>query len=78
MADDIFDKFDTSLYTSWKPEHGGVVVVHIPGIGELKMTLAKAEEISADIARQAEYGRWYAMEARHVASQIESQKKPSA
>ena len=74
MANDIFDKFDTSLYTSWKPEHGGVVIVHIPGVGELKMTLAKAEEISADLARQAAYGRWHAMEVRHN----ESQKNPSA
>lgn len=74
MSDQTFSTEDTALYTSWQRENGGVVIMHIPGIGELKMTLGKAEEISRDLARQAEYGRWYAMEARH----IESQKKLSA
>ena len=71
ISDNVFDIEDTALYTSWQQENGGIVVIHIPGVGELKMTLAKAEEVSRDLARQAEYGRWYAMEARH----IESQKK---
>ena len=74
MPDHIFDIEDTSLYTSWTPENDGIVIIYIPGIGTVKMTPAKAEEMSRDLARQAEYGRWYAMEARH----IESQKKPSA
>lgn len=74
MTDDkTFSIEDTALYTSWEPGDD-IIVLHIPGIGDLKMTLAKANEISADIARQVEYGRWYVMEKRHD----ESQEKPSA
>jgi hypothetical protein len=62
--ENVFSTEDTALYTSWDREHGGIVVLHIPGVGEIRMTLAKAEEISADLAREAEYGRWYAMEKR--------------
>jgi hypothetical protein len=70
MNDDrVFSRQDTALYTSWKPENGGIVILYIPGVGELKMTLEKAEEISGDLARQAEYGRWHAMEKRHDESQ---------
>lgn len=63
-SDNVFSREDTAFYTSWQPDNGGIVILHIPGIGEVRMTLAKAEEISADIARQAEYGRWHAMENR--------------
>lgn len=59
--DNVFSSEDTAFYTSWQSDKG-IVVLHIPGIGEIRMTLAKAEEISASIARQAEYGRWNAME----------------
>lgn len=65
MLSQVFSREDTTLYTSWLRDDGGVVILHIPGIGEVRMTLAKAEEISADMARQAEYGRWDAMEIRH-------------
>lgn len=73
MITDVFDKEDTSLYVTWRYEAGGIVSLLVPSVGEIRMTLAKAEEISADLARQAEYGRWYAMEVRHYASQ----EKPS-
>lgn len=65
MDDNVFSKDDTTLYTSWEPRDGGIVIIHIPGVGEIRMTLAKAEEISADLARQAEYGRWAAIEKKH-------------
>jgi hypothetical protein len=65
MSNNIFTTEDTALYAIWKPENGGVVVLFIPGVGELQMTFAKAEDLAQDIARQAEYGRWYAMEERH-------------
>ncbi len=65
MISDVFDRTDTALYTTWSRENGGIVSLLIPGVGEIRMTLAKAEEISADLARQAEYGRWAAMEDRH-------------
>lgn len=66
INDTTFSTDDTALYTSWRPEtEDGVIVMHIPGVGELKMTLPKAKEISRDLARQAEYGRWFAMEKRH-------------
>lgn len=65
VDDNIFNKDDTTLYTSWEPRNGGIVIIHIPGVGEIRMTLAKAEEISADLARQAEYARWAALEKKH-------------
>ena len=68
-TDRIFDREDTALYTSWQSENGGTVSLFVPGVGEIKMTLAKAEEISRDLARQAEYGRWHAIEKRHDESQ---------
>lgn len=70
MPDQVFGREDTALYATWHRESGGIVSLVVPGIGEVKMTLAKAEEISADIARQVEYGRWHAMEIRHVESNI--------
>jgi hypothetical protein len=69
LSDKIFSRDDTSLYTSWEEEDGGIVVLHIPGVCEIKMTLAKAHEISQDLARQTDYGRWNAMEKRHDESQ---------
>lgn len=61
----VFDREDTTLYSTWQPEEGGIVILFVPGIGEIRMTLAKAEEVSADLARNAEYGRWDAMEEAH-------------
>ncbi len=72
----VFTTDDTSLYATWHKEDGGVVCLYVPGVGAVRMSLAKAEELGADISRQAEYGRWAAMEARHDESQ--SQKNPSA
>lgn len=60
MITSVFDKHDTNLYATWHMEDGGVVCVVIPDVGELRMTLAKAEELSADIAAKAEYGRFSA------------------
>lgn len=62
MLSRVFTKEDTSLYSTWQPEEGGIVILFVPGIGEVRMTLDKAEEISQDLARQAEYGRWDAIE----------------
>jgi hypothetical protein len=73
MITDVFSTEDTALYSTWRLENGGIVCLIIPGVGEIRMTLGKAEEISRDLARQAEYGRWHAMEQHHD----ESQKKLS-
>lgn len=73
MITDVFSTEDTSLYSTWHKEDGGIVSLLVPGVGEIRMTLAKAEDIGNSILRQAEYGRWAAMENRHN----ESQKKPS-
>ena len=67
MLSRVFTKEDTTLYTTWQSEDGGIVIIFVPGIGEVRMTLAKAEEIAHDLARQAEYGRWYAIEEKHNA-----------
>lgn len=67
MLSRVFDKEDTALYSTWQKEEGGIVILFVPGIGEVRMTLAKAEEVSADLARHAEYGRWAAIEDRHNA-----------
>jgi len=61
----IFTIADTSLYASWEPHEGGIAVLHIPGVGVINMSLEKAEEISEDLARQVQYGRWHAMEERN-------------
>ena len=58
----LFTTEDTTLYPSWQKEEGGIVILFIPGIGEVRMTLDKADEVSEDLARQAEYGRWYVTE----------------
>lgn len=55
MLSQVFDTDETALYASWQKD--GIVLLYIPGISVIQMTLAKAEEISADIARQAEFGR---------------------
>lgn len=60
MLSDVFSTEDTSLYTTWHRENGGIVSLLIPGIGEIRMTLAKAEDIGHSLLRQAEYGRWAA------------------
>jgi hypothetical protein len=62
----VFSREDEAMYATWHREDGGIVCLYVPGVAAVKMTLAKAEEISAELARQAEYGRWAA-----------SQKKPS-
>lgn len=69
MLSRVFTTEDTTLYSSWSRDEGGLVTLFIPGMGELRMTFAKAEEVSAAIARQAEYGRWDAMEEKHKTSQ---------
>jgi hypothetical protein len=62
----IFDREDTHLYSTWHVEAGGIVELLIPmddgDVLGVRMTLAKAEEISNSIMQHAQYGRWYAME----------------
>ena len=74
MLSRVFTKEDTTLYTTWQSEDGGIVIIFVPGIGEVRMTLAKAEEIAQDLARQAEYGRWHEIEERHNA-ELETDRK---
>lgn len=65
MPSQIFTMDDTGLYASWEDNNDAAYVcLFIPGIGQVKMTLAKAEEVSDSIARQAEYGRWAVMEKK--------------
>lgn len=54
--DRVFNSHDTDLHTKGEP-NSGVVTLVIPGVGELRMSLAKAEDIAASMERQAEYGR---------------------
>jgi hypothetical protein len=62
----IFDREDTHLYSTWHLEAGGIVELLIPmddgDVLGVRMTLAKAEEISNSIMQHAQYGRWAAME----------------
>lgn len=69
MLSQIFTIEDTALYTTWHLEDGGIVSILVPGIGEIRMTLEKAEELSKDLARQAEYGRWAKIEKQHDVTQ---------
>lgn len=57
MITKVFNSHDINLYTTWHYEDGGVVCLVIPGVGEVRMTLAKAEDIAASLTYQAEYGR---------------------
>lgn len=57
MITRVFDSHDTELYSTWHVEDGGVVCLVIPDVGELRMSLAKAEDISKSLALHAEYGR---------------------
>ena len=65
LTDEIFTIDDTTLYTSWETTEGGIVVVFVPGIGAIKMTPEKAEEIGKDLIRKAEYVRWHTIENKH-------------
>lgn len=60
MITRVFDSHDTDLYSTWHREDGGVVCLVVPELGEIRMSLAKAEDISESLGRQAEYGRWAA------------------
>lgn len=53
----VFDSHDTELRSKWQLDDSGIVTLVIPELGEIRMSLAKAEDLSASIARQAEYGR---------------------
>lgn len=57
MITRVFNSHDTGLYSTWRTEDSGIVCLVIPEIGEVRMTLAKAEDVSDSLARQAEYGR---------------------
>lgn len=57
MITKVFGFQDTDLYSTWRYEDGGIVCLVVPDVGEIRMSLAKAEEIAASLARQAEYGR---------------------
>lgn len=60
MITKIFETQDTDFYSRWHLEDGGIVCLVVPNVGEIRMSLAKAEDIAESIARQAEYGRWAA------------------
>lgn len=49
---------DEGLYATWRMEEGGLVSLVVPDVGEVRMTLDKAQAIGASLLRQAEYGRW--------------------
>jgi tRNA(Ser,Leu) C12 N-acetylase TAN1 len=68
VASDIFTTDDDALYAAWEKEKGAIVSLYIPGVCVVRMTLEKAEEISKELARQIEYGRWYEIEERHNAN----------
>lgn len=68
---DVFGKEDTSLYSTWRYEDGGIVSLIVPDVGEIRMTLEKAEEISDGLARQAEYGRWANRRKNHQHNEVE-------
>jgi hypothetical protein len=57
MITKVFDSHDTELYSTWHIEDGGIVSLVVPDVGEIRMSLAKAEEISASLAYHAKYGR---------------------
>lgn len=57
MITKVFDRSDNELYTTWHMEDGGVVCLVVPGVGEVRMTAAKAEEISGTMKMHAEYTR---------------------
>lgn len=60
MITEVFQSHDTELYSTWHSEDGGVVCLVVPDVGEIRMSIAKAEDIAESIARQAEYARWVA------------------
>lgn len=57
MITPVFGTKDTELYSTWHLEDGGIVSLVVPDVGEIRMTLAKAEEIAKSIEVQASYGR---------------------
>lgn len=63
----LFDREDTNLHSTWTLEESGIVSLIIPELGELRMTLAKAEEIALQINRNAEFGRRAAWERQKTA-----------
>ena len=70
MLSQVFTKDDHTLYTTWSKEEGGIIILVVPGVGEIRMTLEKATEISDDMARQAEYARWDAIENRSLMKEV--------
>jgi hypothetical protein len=57
MITKVFDSHDTELYSTWHFEEGGIISLVVPDVGEIRMTLAKAEELVASLSRNAQYGR---------------------
>lgn len=60
MITPVFNDHDTNFYSTWRSENSGIVCLIVPGVGEVRMSLSKAEEIADSLKRQAEYGRWAA------------------
>lgn len=52
----VFDSHDTDLYASWHTSEGGTVTIYVPGEKAIIMSLAKAEDLAMQLARQAKYG----------------------
>lgn len=57
MITEVFTSQDTGLYSTWHAEDSGIVSIVVPNVGEIRMSLAKAEDLAQSIERQAEYGR---------------------
>src|SRR5262249_42983275 len=54
----VFDRQDTNFYSSWNTEEtSGIVKLIIPELGIVQMTVAKAEEVSAQLAMHADHAR---------------------
>jgi hypothetical protein len=57
MITRIFDSHDTGLHSTWHLDNGGIVSLIVPDVGEIRMSLAKAEDLAISIARHVMYGR---------------------
>lgn len=66
MLSRVFTTDDTTLYSTWCREEGGIVILFVPGVGEVRMSYDKAAEIAEDLKDKVNYGRWDAIEKDHA------------
>ena len=62
MLSRVFTTDDTTVYSTWHLEEGGIVSLLIPEMGEMRMSYDMAEKIGKDLIEKAEYGRWATIE----------------